>query len=133
MRHNVHWGLGYYSPYIMIITIVIIFVITYFALKHKAQPNRYFIKVLDTLKEKYAEGIITYDEYTKRKNIIEEYEYLNAYSLILLERYARCEIDILELFTVKKIIENDSIDNLIREKLAKGVLSYNDYEKHNNQ
>ena len=133
MRHNVHWGLGYYSPYIMIISIAIIFVITYLAFKNKAQPNRYFIKVLDTLKEKYAEGIITYDEYIKRKNIIEEYEYLNPYSLILLERYARCEIDILELFSVKKIIENDSIDNLIREKLAKGVLSHNDYEKYKNQ
>lgn len=129
MRHNVHWGLGYYSPYIMIIIVVIIFVITYLALKHKAPPNRYFIKILDTLKEKYAEGVITYDEYIRRKNIIEEYDYLNPYSLILLERYARCEIDSSELLTIKRIIEKDNIDDLIRENLAKGVLSYNDYEK----
>lgn len=133
MRHNLHWGLGYYSPYIMMITILIIFVIVYLILKQKAPPNIYFLKLLDKLKEKYAEDVITYDEYIKRKNIIEEYEYLNPYSLILLERYATCEINIVELFNLKKVIENEGVDNSIREKLAKGVLSYDDYEKYNSQ
>lgn len=133
MRHNMGWGMGYYSPYIMIITMIAIVVIAFIALRQKAQPNRYSIKLLDILKGKYAEGIITYDGYIERKNFISEYEYLNPYSLVLLERYARCEIESSELFAVKKIVENDYIEILIRENLAKGVLSYDDYEKSKNQ
>lgn len=130
MRHNYHWGLGFYSPYIMTITVLLIFLIVYLASKHKAAlPNRYFITILDSLKEKYAEGFITYDDYVKRKAVIEEYEYLNPYSLILLERYARCKIDTTELFKLKKVIENEDIDISIRENLSKGVICYNDYEK----
>lgn len=133
MRHNMQLGMGYYSPYIMMITMAIILVIAFLALRHKTPPNRYIIKLLDILKEKYAEGIISYDGYIKRKNIITEYEYLNPYSLLLLERYARCEIESYELFAVKKLVENDTIDILIRENLAKGVLSYDDYEKSKGQ
>lgn len=131
MKHNFHWGLGFYSPYIMTITLLIIAVIVYLALKHKAPPNIYFIKILDALKEKYAEGILTYDNYIEHKAIIEEYEYSNPYSLLILERYAKCEIDITELFKLKKVIENESINISIRENLAKGVLSYDNYEKFN--
>jgi Predicted membrane protein (DUF2078). len=128
MRHGYHLGLGFYSPYIMTITVLVIALIIYLGSKHKAAPpNRYFIKVLDSLKEKYAEGFITYDDYVKRKVVIEEYEYLNPYSLILLERYARCEIDTTELFKFKEIIENENIDTSTRENLSKGV--NNDYEK----
>ena len=129
MRHNCHWGLGFYSPYIMTITVLIIALIIYLASKHKAAPpNKYFIKILDSLKVKYAEGFITYDDYVKRKVVIEEYEYLNPYSLILLERYAKCEIDIKELFKLKIVIENEDIDSSIRENLSKGLLSYNNSE-----
>ncbi|MBC2581717.1 SHOCT domain-containing protein [Clostridium sp. DJ247] len=131
MRHNFHWGLGFYSPYIMTLIVLVMAIIIYFALKYKAPPNIYFIKVLDTLKEKYAEGLLNYDNYIERKAIIEEYEYLNPYSLLILERYAKCEIDITELFKLKKVIENETINSSIRENLAKGVLSYNDYEKYN--
>lgn len=130
MRYNYNWGLGFYSPYIMTITVLVIALIIYLTSKDKAAPpNIYFIKVLDSLKEKYAEGFITYDDYVKRKVIIEEYEYLNPYSLILLERYARCEIDMKALFKIKTVIENETIDVSIRENLSKGVISYNDYEK----
>lgn len=128
MRYGYHLGLGLYSPYIMTITVLLIALIIYLASNHKSgPPNRYFIKVLDILKGKYAEGLITYDDYTKRKVIIEEYEFLTPYSLILLERYAKCEIDTAELFKFKGIIEDENIDAQARENLSKGV--NNDYEK----
>jgi len=128
MRHGYYSGLGLYSPYIMTITVLLIALIIYLASKHKpVPPTRYFIRLLDILKEKYAEGLITYDDYIKRKVIIEEYEFLTPYSLILLERYAKCEIDTSELFKLKKTIEDENVDTITRENLSKGV--NNNYEK----
>ncbi|MBV7274124.1 SHOCT domain-containing protein [Clostridium sp. PL3] len=127
MRYGYHLGLGLYSPYIMTLTILLIALIVYLVLKQKSvPPSRYFIKLLDVLKGKYAEGLITYDEYAKRKVIIENCDFLSPYSLILLERYAKCEIDTTELFRIKKIVENENIDVQTRENLSKGV---NNYEK----
>jgi uncharacterized membrane protein len=112
----------------MTITVFLIALIIYLASKHKSTtPNRYFIKVLDILKGKYAEELITYDDYVKHKVIIEEYEFLTPYSLILLERYAKCEINTAELFELKKVIEDENIDTITRENLSKGV--NNNYEK----
>lgn len=128
MRYGYHLGLGFYSPYIMTILVLLITLVIYLASKYKsAPPNRYFIKVLDILKGKYAEGFITYDDYVKRKVVIEEYEFLTPYSLILLERYAKCEIDTAELFELKKFIEDENIDTITRQNLSKGV--NNNYEK----
>lgn len=122
MRYGYHMGLGLYSPYIMTIIILLIVLIIYIVSKHKSSPpNKYFIKLLDVLKGKYAEGLITYDEYTKRKAIIEDCDFLSPYSLILLERYAKCEIDTTELFNVKEIIEDENTDAKTRENLSKGV------------
>lgn len=73
MRHGYQLGLGFYSPYIMTVTVLVIALIIYLASKHKSSPpNEYFIKVLDILKGKYAEGFIAYDDYVKRKSIIED-------------------------------------------------------------
>ncbi|WP_411679984.1 SHOCT domain-containing protein [Clostridium thailandense] len=125
MRYGYHLGLGIYSPYIMTITVLLIALIIYLASKHKATPpNGYFIKLLDVLKGKYAEGLITYDEYVKRKVIIENCDFLSPYSLILLERYAKCEIDTAELFNIKEIIEDENTDNQTRENLSKGVKNH---------
>lgn len=127
MRYGYHLGLGLYSPYIMTIILLLITLIIYLASKQKSvPPNKYFIKLLDVLKGKYAEGLITYDEYAKRKVIIEDCDFLSPYSLILLERYAKCEIDTTELFNIKEIIEDENTDAQTRENLSKGV---NNYEK----
>lgn len=128
MRYGYHLGLGLYSPYIMTTTVLLIALIIYLASKHKpVPPTRYFIKLLDILKGKYAEGVITYDEYVKRKVIIEECDFLSPYSLILLERYSKCEIDTIELFKLKEIIEDENTDAQTRENLSKGV--NDNYEK----
>lgn len=128
MRYGYHLGLGLYSPYIMTTVVLLIVLIIYLASKHKPVPStKYFIKLLDILKGKYAEGLITYDEYVKRKVIIEECDFLSPYSLILLERYAKCEIDTTKLFNIKEIIEDENTDALTRENLSKGV--NDNYEK----
>lgn len=122
MRHGYYSGLGLYSSYIMTIIVLLIALIVYLVSKHKpVPPTRYFIKLLDILKGKYAEGLITYDDYVKRKVIIEKYEFLSPYSLILLERYTKCEIDTVELFNIKEIIEDENTDAQTRENLSKGV------------
>ena len=68
------------------------------------------------------------DEYIERKSIIEDTEYSNPYTPILLERYAQCEIGTREFLNIKNEIESNNIDNIISEQLAKGELSYDEFK-----
>ena len=128
MRQGYHMGMGFYGSYILIFILVIFSVVIFLALKSKSSPNLFVIKLIDILKVKYASGIITADEYIERKSIIEDIEYSNPYTPILLERYAHCKVDTREFLNIKNEIESNKIDNITCEQLAKGELSYYEFK-----
>lgn len=128
MRQGYHMGMGGYGSYILIFILIIFSIVVFLALKSKPSPNLFVIRLIDILKVKYASGIITADEYIERKSIVEDIEYSNPYTPILIERYAQCAITTREFFEIKNEIENSNIDNSSREKLAKGELSYDEFK-----
>lgn len=138
MRHGYHMGLGngygynmgygFWGSYILIFILIIFAALAFILLRNKKTENPFVIKLIDILKEKYAAGIINADEYIKRKAIIEDAKYSNPYTTILLERYAQCIVDTREFFNIKNEIESNSINNSLREKLAKGELSYDEFK-----
>lgn len=131
MRQGYHMGrmgMGLYGSYILIFLLVIFVIVIFLLLKNKPSPNLFIIRLIDTLKVKYASGIITADEYIERKSIIEDIKYSNSYTPMLLERYAQCIINTREFLNIKNEIESSNIDNIIREKLAKGELSYDEFK-----
>ncbi|WP_333887711.1 SHOCT domain-containing protein [Clostridium sp.] len=128
MRHRYHMGLGFYGSYILIFLLLIISVLIFLALKNQSTVSPFVIKLINILKEKYASGILTADEFMEKKSIIEDAEYSNSYTPILLERYARCLIDTEEFFNIKNEIESNKYDSFICEQLAKGDLSYDEFK-----
>jgi len=128
MRQGYHMGIGFYGYYILIFILVIFSAVVFLALKSKPLPNLFVIKLIDILKVKYGLGIITADEYIERKSIIEDIEYSNPYTPILLERYAQCSIDTREFFDIKNEIESNNIDSALSDRLAKGELSYDEFK-----
>lgn len=128
MRHGYHMGLWFYGSYILIFLLLIILVLIFLVLKNQSSVNPFLIKLINILKDKYASGIITADEFIERKSIIEDTEYSNSYTPILLERYARCTINTEEFFNIKNKLESDKYDNSICEQLAKGELSYDEFK-----
>lgn len=134
MRHGYHMGFdngyGFYGSDILILILIIFAIFAFILLRNRKTANPFVIKLIDILKEKYATGIINADEYIERKAIIEETKDSNPYITILLKRYALCEVGTKELFDIKNVIESINIDNIIKEKLAKGELSYDEYKAH---
>ncbi len=128
MRHGHHMGLGFYGSYILIFLLLIISVLTFLILKNQSSTNPFVIKLINILKEEYASGLITVDEFIERKSIIEANEYSNSYTPILLERYAKCLITTKEFLAIKREIESNTNDAFICEQLAKGDLSYNEFK-----
>lgn len=127
MRHGYHMGMGFYGYYFLIFFLIIFSILIYLLLKRKPSPNEFIIRLIDILKEKYASGIITADEFIERKSIIEDIKYSNSYTPILLERYANCKIGTKEFMNIKNEIEQNKIDNDTAEKLVKGELSYDEF------
>ncbi|MDK2828341.1 SHOCT domain-containing protein [Clostridium beijerinckii] len=130
MRHGYHMGMGFYGSYILIFILIVFSILIFLLLKNKSSPNPFIIRLIDVLKVKYASGIITADEYIERKSIIEDIKYSNAYTPLLIERYADCRISTREFLNIKNEIENGNIDKLSCEKLAKGELSYDEFKAH---
>ncbi len=128
MRQGYHMGMGGYGSYILIFILIIFSILVFLALKSKPSPNLFVIRLIDILKVKYASGIITADEYIERKSIVEDIEYSNPYTPILIERYAQCSITTREFFEIKNEIENSNINSAMSEKLAKGELSYDEFK-----
>lgn len=128
MRQGYHMEMGFYGSYILIFILFIFSIVVFLVLKSKSSPNLFIIRLIDILKVKYASGIITADEYIERKSIIEDIEYSNPYTPILIERYANCEVDTRGFFDIKNEIESSNIDNSAREKLANGELSYDEFK-----
>lgn len=128
MRHGYHMGMGFYGVYIMIFLFVFFCILVFLLIRNKPSPNPFIIRLIDILKEKYASGIITADEYIERKSIIEDTKYSNSYTTILLERYAQCSVNTREFLNLKNQIESSNIDNITREALAKGELSYDEFK-----
>jgi uncharacterized membrane protein len=128
MRHGYHMGLGFYGSYILIFLLLIISVLIFLALKNQSPVSPFVIKLINILKEKYASGILTADEFMERKSIIEDIEYSNSYTPILLERYARCIINTKEFFNIKNELESNKHDFFICEQLAKGDISYDEFK-----
>ncbi|RMC98710.1 SHOCT domain-containing protein [Clostridium autoethanogenum] len=128
MRHGYHMGLGFYGSYILIFLLLIISVLIFLVLKSKPSLNSFIIRLLDILKEEYASGALTADEFIERKSIIEDIKYSNSYTPILIERYAKCEITTKEFFNIKNEIESNNYNASICEGLAKGTLSYDKFK-----
>lgn len=128
MRQGYHMGMGGYGSYILIFILIIFSIVVFLALKSKPSPNLFVIRLIDILKVKYASGIITADEYIERKSIVEDIEYSNPYTPILIKRYAQCAITTREFFEIKNEIENSNINSAMSEKLAKGELSYDEFK-----
>ena len=128
MMRGYHMGMGFYGSYILIFILVIVSLLVFLLLKNRPSLNPFVIKLIDILKENYAYGIITADEYIERKSIIQDINYSNQYTPMLLERYARCEVNTREFLNIKNEIESDNIDISARESLAKGELSYDEFK-----
>jgi len=138
MRHGYHMGYGngygYNSGYgsygsdILIFILIIFVALVFILLRNKKRENPFVISLIDILKEKYAAGIINADEYIERKAIIEDIEYSNPYTTILLERYAQCIVGTREFLNIKNEIESNTVNNALQEKLAKGELSYDEFK-----
>lgn len=130
MRHGYHMGNGYgfYGSYALIFILIIFVALVFFLLRNKRRENPFVISLIDILKEKYAAGIINADEYIERKSIIEDAEYSNTYTTILLKRYAKCDISTREFLNIKNEIESNNIDSVLSERLSKGQLSYDEFK-----
>lgn len=128
MRHGYNMGFGFYGSYILIFLLIIFSILVFLISRSKPSENPFVIRLIGILKEKYASGIITADEFIERKSIIEDIKYSNPYTPILLERYARCEVSTREFLNIKNEIESNNIDNLICDELAKGELSYDEFK-----
>ena len=138
MRHGYHMGLGngydynmgygFWGSDILILILIIIAALAFILLRNKKTENPFVIKLIDILKEKFAAGIINADEYIERKAIIEDVKYYNPYTAILIKRYAQCILDTREFLNIKNEIESNNINNSLREKLAKGELSYDEFK-----
>ena len=133
MRQGYHMGMGGYGSYILIFSLIIFSIVVFLALRSKPSPNLFVIGLIDILKVKYASGIITADQYIERKSIVEDINYSNQYTPILLERYAQCAIGTIEFFEIKNEIESNNIDSVLSERLAKGELSYDEFKAHENK
>ncbi|AKN31565.1 membrane protein [Clostridium carboxidivorans P7] len=130
MRHGYghHMGLGFYGSYILIFFLLIILILIFFLMKNQSTTSPFIIKLINILKEKYASGTISVDEYTERKSIIEHTKYSNPHTPILLERYAECSISTEDFLNIKNEIESNKNGPLICEQLAKGELSYKEFK-----
>lgn len=138
MRHGYHMGLGngygynmgygFLGSYILIFILIIFAILAFILLRNKRNENSFVIKLIDILKEKYAVGIISADEYIERKAVIEDTKDSNLYITILLKRYAYCEVDTKEFFCIKNEIESTNIDNITKERLVKGELTYDEFK-----
>lgn len=125
--YGYNMGYGFYGSYILILILIIFAIFTFTLLRNKKTENSFVIKLIDILKEKYAVGTINADEYIERKAIIEQTNDSNHYITILLKRYAQCAVTTKELFDIKNVIESSNTDTIIKEKLSKGELSYDEY------
>ena len=130
MMRGYHMGMGFYGSYILMFILIAFSILIFILLKNKPSPNPFIIRLIDILKVKYASGIITADEYTERKSIIEDIKYSNKFIPILLDRYAQCSIGTREFLNIKNAIESNNIDINTCEKLAKGELSYDDFKEY---
>lgn len=128
MGRGYHMGFGFYGSYFFIIIILIILALILISNKRTTTVTPFSLKLLNILKEKYAIGTITADEYKIRKSVIEEITFTSAYTPLLLERYANCKIDSKEFFEIKKEIENPNTSSDICEKLVKGEMSIQEYK-----
>ncbi|EKQ56179.1 MULTISPECIES: SHOCT domain-containing protein [unclassified Clostridium] len=128
MRHGYHMGYGFWGSDILILILIIFAVLVFILLRNNKTENPFREDLMDILKEKYAIGIISADEYIERKSIIENMKYSNLYITILLKRYALCEVNTKEFFNIKNEIEGINIDNITKERLVKGELSYNEFK-----
>jgi len=130
MRHGYYMGLGFNDLESLILILATSFILIFLLLTRKSDPNSFIVELIDILKEKYASGIITTDEFLERKIIIEDIECLRD---VLAERYAQCFVDSKEFFSIKNEIESNNIDNLVCEKLVRGEISYDEFklEKYN--
>ncbi|WP_297418388.1 SHOCT domain-containing protein [Clostridium sp.] len=138
MRHGYHMGYGngygynmgygFWGSDILILILIIFAALVFMLLRNKKTENPFREELIDILKEKYAMGIISADEYIERKSIIENIKYSNLYITILLKRYALCEVSTKEFFSIKNEIESINIDNITKERLVKGELSYNEFK-----
>ena len=133
MMRGYHMGMGFYGSYILMFILIAFSILIFILLKNKPSPNPFIIRLIDILKVKYASGIITADEYTERKSIIEDIKYSNKFIPILLDRYAQCSIGTREFLNIKNAIESNDIDNNTCEKLAKGELSYDEFKEYKNK
>lgn len=132
MRYGYHMGIGFYGSYILIFILIVILALIFWLSKNQSCASPFTIKLINTLKEKYASGMLTADEFVERKSVIEDIEFTNSYTPVLLERYARCEITTKEFFNIKNEIESNRNDSLICEQLAKGDLSYDEFKSNTN-
>ena len=131
MGYGHHFEIAYYASYILILMLILFSVFAFILLKNKPSPNPFLIKLIEILKDKYASGYITADEFIKRKSIIEDIKYTSQYTPILLERYANCFISTKEFLNIKNEIENLKLDNDVCEKLAKGELPFDEFKATN--
>lgn len=129
MKHGHHFGIGFYGPYILAFLLIIFILLVYLIIRKKHSPNPFVIKLIELLRINYASGVITVDEFLERKNIIQNLNYTNSSIPMLIEKYAKCEIDTKEFTDIKNKIEENKIDNDTIIKLIKGELSYEEFKK----
>jgi putative membrane protein len=95
--------------------------------------------LLKILKEKYAMGEISSDEYRERTMILDD-EYLdtdywmyedNSEMMLLKEKYAKCEVNSREYIERRDDIirkRNSSGLDILKERYAKGEISFDEFK-----
>ncbi len=130
-HHNSPKGYGFYGSYILLlilIIIIIVLILYIININNKKKSEPFFINLLDILKEKYALGKISFDEYMRKKSVVENIHYSNPFTLVLLQRYVKGDIDSKDFFYMKNQIENNISLDALNEQLVKGEITLDEYK-----
>lgn len=128
---------------ILLVTIVILVIIS-LNINSKSGSIPKYDKLFNMLKERYAKGDITADDYRERSMILEDEYYQDDYWLYaenaemihFKEKYVKGEIDSREYIeqrtTIKKL-HNTSPLTILKERLENGEISEAEYKKIRNE